>query len=142
MLQKNSMKNDKNGFSLIETLIAMGILAIITTFTMAVFIQQMNHGAQESNRRIAVDLMDDIVEKIYRIDINQLSDIINSGGFDEDYNPARKEYPNFSRRIIDLQQLPTTTLSYLIQIEIRWLYRDAESPPYTQWITKSQIGGN
>lgn len=135
------MKNYKKGFSLIETLIAMGILAIITTLTMAVFIQQMNYGAQEGNRRTAVNLMDDIIEKIYRVDIDQIQNIVNTGGFDEDYGEI-SGHQNFSRRIITLQQQPTIALSYLIQVEIKWQYRDGESPPYAQWITKSRMGGN
>jgi hypothetical protein len=124
-----------------EVLTAVGILAIISTMTMAVFVKQMHHGAQEDNRRAAVNLMDDFIEKIYRVNINQLPNIVNTGGFDETYGQV-PGHPLFSRRIKTFQQLPTQEPSYLIEVEIRWKYRDGESPSYTQWITKTQLGGN
>jgi len=140
MSPRNSMKNHKKGFSLMEALTAVAILGVISTITMAIFIQQMHYTEQEGNRRTALNLMDDYVEKIYRVDINQISDIVNAGGFDEDYGEV-PGYPLFSRRIISFQQIPATGLSYSIQVEIKWKYRDGESPAFTQWITKTQVGG-
>lgn len=141
MLPKSLMKNNNRGFSLMEALTAVAILGVISTITMAIFIQQMHYTEQEDNRRAALHLMDDYIEKIYRVDINRIAEIVNNGGFDENYGEV-PGYPHFSRRILTFQQLPATGLSYTIQVEVRWKYREGVSPAYSQWITKTQVGGN
>jgi type II secretory pathway pseudopilin PulG len=135
---------NKKGFTFVETLVSIGLLGFLSVGILAVFVNNMNFGEQEKNRTNSFYLLEDTIERIYRVDIRQIENFISSGKFNHDYG-TMNQFENFKIEVlpgyITTNEPNSNMPTYLITAQVRWKYKGVESDVLKRTITKTEIGG-
>jgi len=122
------LKN-KNGFSLIEALIAVAIVAFVVLSIMSGFSSMLYTNQKTRSKTVAIALAEDRIEEIFTLSANQ---IINGGlvgetveDFSETQSGVVEEFKNYRgyfefRRITNISQNPTNPEMLNIDVTVEY----------------------
>ncbi len=116
---------DKKGFSLIESLIAVSVLAIIISGILIAFTSQINFNRLSKSRSIAIALAEDKIEELLSLSTDEFLSQWPAGTvISEDVNQIKRfsKFPIYGdfRRTTSVSVSPINPNLYLIRITVEY----------------------
>ena len=140
-MKNNSFKPSQEGYSFIEVLISVSILALVIVGVLTMTTVHIKTNSFALHHTKAVQLAEESVERLMRIDFNQLAGLVGSDQV-EAYGTMDK-YPDFTRTVSVAAPpawtgLPNNGNNYLITARVRWRSLGRNSMPVTLSVVRTK----
>jgi prepilin-type N-terminal cleavage/methylation domain-containing protein len=140
-LKNNSFKANQKGYSFIEVLMSVSILALVIVGVLTMTTVHIKTNSFALHHTKAVQLAEESVERLMRIDFNLLAGMVGSDQV-EAYGTMDK-YLDFTRTVSVAAPpawtgLPNNGNNYLITARVRWRSLGQNSMPVTLAVVRTR----